>query len=427
MEARQMEIKAKVKKKHEEQGFVLMVALIVMVFLLLLAAPFLFQLSNDSRLTSKNCKSSLALSLAEAGIERTIWELNYGDISGWDGDSSERTLTISDFQTATGDVVGDIEISITDPEGDNPIIESNGRVAFGSSQIQTRIVQVGLGGFPAFSFGAFGNDGMYIDRQITLDSYDSRNGAYGGVNIGSEAYIGTNSTLSGGIWIDADSEIKGSVFSGYDSDPDQVVITDGSATIYGEKRSLHSAFVLPSVITPIGLPYRGDYSLDDNNLDTINVSGEYGSFSLGKNSTLRIEGDVILFITSDFYMDKNSVLEIASDASLTIYLGAGDFEMDAGAAMNNLSLDPSKLLVYGTGSFNGEIYMDQNTTFYGAIYASQGNVRLDASSGFYGAAVAKNVMIDVGAVIHYDKSLENLDILPSMGAFYEVKSWQEKK
>ncbi len=422
-----MEKKAKAKKKHEEQGFVLLVAIIVMVFLLLLVAPFLFQLSNDNILTRKSCKSSVALSLAEAGIERTIWELNYGDVTSWEGDSSLRTLTISDFQSSNGDVVGDIEISITDPESDNPIVESKGKVAFIGSQLEAKIVLVGLGGFPAFSFGAFGNDGIYIDRQITLDSYDSRNGAYGGVNIGSEANIGTNSGLSGGIWIDADSEIKGSVFSGYDSDPDLVVTVEASATIYGTKRSLHSAFGLPSVITPMGLPYRGDYSLDDNNLDTINVSGEYGSFSLGKNSTLRIEGDVILYITGDFYMDQNSVLEIASGASLTIYLGAGDFEMDAGAVMNNLSLDPSKLLVYGTGSFNGEIYMDQNTAFYGAIYASQGNVRLDASSGFYGAAVAKNVMIDVGAVIHYDKSLEDLEILPSMGAFYEVKSWQEKK
>jgi Tfp pilus assembly protein PilX len=422
-----MERKAKAKKKHEEQGFVFLIAVIVMVFLLLLVAPFLFQLSNDSRLNRKSCKSSVALSLAEAGIERTIWELNFGDISGWEGDSSERTLTISDFQTAAGAVVGDIEISITDPESDNPTVESKGKVAFLDSQLEAKIVLVGLGGFPAFSFGAFGDDGMFIDRQITLDSYDSRNGAYGGVNIGSEAHIGTNSVLSGGIWIDAASEIKGNVFSGYDSDPDQVVIANASATISGEKRSLHSVFVLPSVITPIGLPNRGDYSLDDDSLDTINASGEYGSFSLGKNSTLRIEGDVILSITGDFYMDQNSVLEIASGASLAIYLGAGDFEMDAGAAMNNLSLDPSKLLVYGTGSFNGEIYMDQNTAFYGAIYASQGNVRLDASSSFYGAAIAKNVMIDVGAVIHYDISLENLEILPSMGAFYEVKSWQEKK
>jgi hypothetical protein len=422
-----MEKKAIAKTKHEEQGFVLIVAVIVTVFMLLVVAPFLFQLSNDSRLATKTCKSSTALSLAEAGIERTIWELNYGDVTGWDGDSSERTLTISDFKTAAGAVVGDIEISITDPEGDYPVVESNGRVAYGGSQIQTRIVQVGLGGFSAFSFGAFGNDGIHIDRHITLDSYDSRNGAYGGVNIGSEAHIGTNSTLSGGIWIDADSEIKGSVFSGYDSDPDQVVTANASANIYGGKRSLNSACELPSVIAPMGLPYRGDYSLDDDSLDTINASGEYDSFSLGTNSTLTIEGDVILYITGDFYMDQNSVLEITADASLTIYLGEGDFEMDVGATMNNLSLDPSKLLVYGTGSFNGEIYMDQSTAFYGAIYAPQGNVRLDASSGFYGAAVAKNVMIDVGTVIHYDKSLLGQEILPSMGAFYEVKSWQEKK
>ena len=422
-----MEKKAIAKTKHEEQGFVFLLAVIVMVFMLLVVAPFLFQLSNDSRLATKTCKSSTALSLAEAGIERTIWELNYGDVTGWDGDSSERTLTISDFKTAAGAVVGDIEISITDPEGDYPLVESNGRVAYGDFQIQTRVVLVGLGGFPAFSFGAFGNDGIHIDRQITLDSYDSRNGVYGGVNIGSEAHIGTNSALSGSVWIDANSEIKGTVFSGYDSDPDQVITANASVTIYGGKRSLRDACELPLVTAPMGLPYRGDYSLDDDSLDTINANGEYGSFSLGTNSTLTIEGDVILYITGDFYMDVNSVLEIASDASLTIYLGAGGFDMDVGSAMNNLSLDPSKLLIYGTGSFNGEIYLDQGTAFYGAIYASQGNLRLDASGGFYGSAVAKNIMIDVGTVIHYDKSLLEQEILPSMGAFYEVKSWQEKK
>ena len=422
-----MERKTKAKKKHEEQGYIFIVAVIVMVFLLLLVTPFLFQLSNDSILATKSCKSSVALSLAEAGIERTIWELNYGDVTSWEGDSSERTLTISDFQTATGDVVGDIEISIADPEGDDPIVESNGRVAFGGSQIQTRVILVGLGGFPAFSFGAFGNNGIHIDRHITLDSYDSRNGVYGGVNIGSEAHIGTNSTLSGSVWIDANSEIKGTVFSGYDSDPDQVVSANASATIYGGKRSLRDVCELPSVTAPMGLSYRGDYSLDDDSLDTINANGEYGSFSLGSNSILTIEGDVILYITGDFYMDQNSVLEITSGASLTIFLGAGGFDMDVGATMNNLSLDPSKLLVYGTGSFNGEIYLDQGTAFYGAIYASQGNVRLDASGGFYGAVTAGNVMIDVGTVIHYDKSLLGQEILPSMGAFYEVKSWQEKK
>jgi len=421
-----MERKEISRKKHEEQGFALIVAIIFTASLLLLVTPFLFQLSNDNRLTQKSYKSSASLSLAEAGVERTIWELNYGDILTWEGDSSLRTLTISDFQTSGGSVIGDIEISITNPEEDHPVVVSTGKFTSGGPQQVVKTVRVQLGGFPAFYFGAFGNDGIQIDRQITVDSYDFRNGDYGGLNVGSKVYIGTNSTLSGGIWIDADSVINGNVISGYDSDPDQVITADPSANIYGIKRSLFTALELPSVLAPVGLSYRGDYSLDDNSLDTISDSGEYDSFSLGRNSTLRIDGEVTLYVTGDFYMDKNSEIEIASDASLTIYLGAGNFEMDAGTAMNNLSLDPTKLLIYGTGSFNGEIYMDQNTAFNGAIYASQGDVSLDVSVGFYGAVVAKNVTIDVGTVIHYDLSLEELEILPSMGALYEVKTWQEK-
>jgi Tfp pilus assembly protein PilX len=95
-------IKKDLKKRPEEKGFVLIVGLVVMAVLLLLAVPLLFQLSFENKLTNKSYKSSAALSLAEAGVERAIWELNYGDIATWDGDSSLRTMTISSFQTPDG-------------------------------------------------------------------------------------------------------------------------------------------------------------------------------------------------------------------------------------------------------------------------------------------------------------------------------------
>ena len=82
------------KRKNEEQGFVLIVGMLVMAVLLLLAIPFLYQLSFENKLTNKSYKSSAALSLAEAGVERAIWELNYGDIRTWAGDSSLRTMAI---------------------------------------------------------------------------------------------------------------------------------------------------------------------------------------------------------------------------------------------------------------------------------------------------------------------------------------------
>ena len=138
-----MKKNTKAKKRHKEQGVVLIIAVIMMAFLLLLVIPFLSQLSNDNMASRKFTKSSVALSLAEAGIERSIWEFNRGDILSWSGDDDLRTLILSDFQTSNGTVVGDIEISITDPEGDNPVIEATGSVAQGS-QTLSRIVRVAL-------------------------------------------------------------------------------------------------------------------------------------------------------------------------------------------------------------------------------------------------------------------------------------------
>jgi len=44
-----MERNKKVIKRQKEQGFVFVIAVIVMVSLFLLVTPFLFQLSNDSK------------------------------------------------------------------------------------------------------------------------------------------------------------------------------------------------------------------------------------------------------------------------------------------------------------------------------------------------------------------------------------------
>lgn len=79
------------KKIHganqEEKGIILVVSLLFTVALLILITPFLFKLSGENRNTDRTFKAMAAINLAEAGVERAIWELNYGDISTWSGDS----------------------------------------------------------------------------------------------------------------------------------------------------------------------------------------------------------------------------------------------------------------------------------------------------------------------------------------------------
>ena len=132
-----------VKMRNEEEGFVLIVSTIIMSLFLLLAVPFLTQMSMEYRLNEKSSQSIVALSLAEAGIERAIWEFNKGDVSSWSGDDDLRALVLSSFKTSNGTVMGDIKISIADPEGDNPILEATGTVPMGSRNVE-KIIRVEL-------------------------------------------------------------------------------------------------------------------------------------------------------------------------------------------------------------------------------------------------------------------------------------------
>ncbi|NOR54464.1 MAG: hypothetical protein GQ536_10330, partial [Candidatus Aminicenantes bacterium] len=135
--------KKNLKNKREERGFILVVGLIITTFLLLLAIPFMFKINTERRLSDKSLKTLSALSLAEAGIERAIWEMNEGDLLAWSGDSDLRTIAINGFQSSAGSAIGDIQISVIDPEGDTPVIEATGSVPFGSNTI-TRTIRVGL-------------------------------------------------------------------------------------------------------------------------------------------------------------------------------------------------------------------------------------------------------------------------------------------
>ncbi len=419
------------KKQQGNQGFILFTSVIVILLMLLLAGPFLFQLSNDNRSTKRSSRSLVALSLAEAGVERAIWELNYGDVASWEGDSSLRTLTISDFQTATGDVVGDIEIKVTDPEGDNPVIESTGSVVLSGSQTvearTTRVVLEGEEPPPIFNYALFGGKGgVDLGSNAEIDSFDSTLGDYGGSNIGSEGDVGTNASTYGCVFLNSNAKIYGSVVSGIGSDPETDIVIQSNATISGVKQSLTREKDMSSVPAPEDLIFRGDYYLDGNNSATISESGEYSSFNLSSNAKVTITADVTLYISGDFSMRNKTNIEIADGVTAKIYLG-GSFDQRSNTSINNLSEDPTKLMVFGTDSFTGEMEWNSNSDFWGAVYVPKADVRFRSNTDFYGSIIGKSFDLNSNARIHYDKALAELNFdVDSEEIFFEVKSWQEK-
>jgi len=422
-EIKEMTIK---RGQKEEKGAILLIAVIILMFLLLLSFPFLFQMSTEYKIAEKTYKSFAALNLAEAGIDRAIWELNHGDITTWPGDSSSRTMTLTDFQASGGKVIGDVEITVTEPESDNPVVESIGKVAYSDTLEVSKATRVVLNRseFAPFTYAAFGDEGIVTNVDTDTNSYDSRVGPYGvDGNTSSWGNIGTNSVADGGVTLNDDSEISGNAYSGPESDPDLVIVLNGTSEIYKNKLSLSKSKKMVSIPAPQNLDSQGFYTLTGAVEDTINQSGEYSGFVLSDSAKTTITGDITLYINGEFLMNSNSTLEIAPTSTVTIYLGGESFEISGGAKLNNVSLDPTKLLILGTDGCNGTMHWGSSSLFYGAIYVPKATVEYWTTKDLYGSLVAKKLISNAHYDIHFDIALFGFKII---GDPYAVKSWQEK-
>jgi hypothetical protein len=335
-------------------------------------------------------------------------------------------MAISSFQTPDGHVIGDIEIMVEDPDGDNPVVSSSGRVTLIESRVLFKCARVVLEEekYKPWLNGIFGDEELDFSSNSIVDSYDSRNGTYGGYNMGSEGHVGTNGTDYGCIDLASNARIYGNAVSGPESNPADVIITWGNAEIFGELDSLSEPNAMPSVPLPESLLYSGDYFLGGNDSDTIDESGVYTSFRLDSNARVTITADVTLFITGEFSMSSNSQLDIADGIKVTIYLG-GSFIQHSNTQINNLSEDPTNLLIMGTDTFNGEMEWNSNSQFWGSVYVPKADVHLNSNADFYGSISGKSFECDSNSKIHYDLALAALELDGTDGTPFIVKSWQE--
>lgn len=424
-------MKKKVRKHPpKERGAVLIIALLVALMMLLLAMPFLTKLSGQYSISVKSYRQLAALNLAEAGVERAIWELNHGNITNWEGDDNLRTMTISSFQASGGTEVGDIVIEAIGLGIDNPVIQSTGRVPhIGTTSVDKtiRVVLEVSGGQSLFDYGIFGDEGVELAGNAQTDSYDSREGEYGDDNVGDQGDAGTNASHYSCLFLRNNSDINGDAIVGPGADPASVIVTQNNSGISGEKSALDEEKELPLIPAPAGLPWRGAYTVGHNDTDIIIENGEYMSFVLESNSKVTITTDVTLYISGEFDMKSNTQLEIAEGVTLTIYLG-GTFKQNSNSQINNLSQDPAKLQIYGTENFTSTMTLKSNSSLYGAVYVPDAKVHYHSNADFFGSVVADYVEIDSNARLHYDLALANLaSIYSGESTSYRVKSWQEKR
>ena len=404
-------------------------ALLVSVFMAIMALPFVVKFSSRMRITEKSFGSLAALNLAEAGLERAIWEMNSGSISSWSGTLDERTLNISNFAASNGTVIGNISTTVYNPQGLTPVIESTGTaVHIGAPSVSKTLRVVLQGGAPAplFNFGLFGGvGGVNIGSGAVIDSYDSRLGVYGGTNVHNNANIATNSIYYGAINLGNNSIINGDAMTGTGSDPNDVIIQGMGSDITGEKVALDDPKVLPSVPVPTGLVNRGNLSVSGTST-TISQSGQYGNLTLAKNARVTITSNVTLYVSGAFTLNNNAEFRINPGCSVTLNFG-GSWSLNSNCMINNMNQDPTKLVMLGTDTFSGSKTFCNTFTTYAAMYFPNANINFANTAAIYGSIIARQFMIGNNMQVHYDEALASLQTGLSSGtSAFEMRSWQER-
>lgn len=413
------------------RGAALLVTLITLVVLVLFCAGYMSMVSTERRMTNLTWNSTVAINVAEAGIEAAIWEFEYGgedflEDEGWAGEDPK---TMSDtLMDSSGNAVGDYTVSASGFTFDTRMIDSTGFVPTQAQPLVQRRVVVELSPNYIFPMAAFGLEGVKMDSNATTDSFDSRLGLYGGGNVGSNGDIGTNATSTSppAIWLSSNALADGDAFCGPEGDPEQAIVTQSSSDITGSEEPLSEEQVPFYPTPPSGLIVSGSISL--SGVDTMTISGnrQYSSIYLDGDSILTIDANSILYITGTLEMESNSQVHITNGAEVDIYVD-GRIYMDSNTQVNNTTKDPTKLTLYGTAALtddgsNPGVELDSNADFYGAVYAPNATIEVDSNASMCGALFGKYIHLDSNAQLHFDEALNGFGA-PYNG--FKTSSWQE--
>jgi hypothetical protein len=395
--------KSRKASRQQEKGAAMVMALFFSAALLLVATPSLFKLTTMKGLTEKSHKTLAALNLAEAGIDRAIWELNSGDISTWSGDSQIRTFSFDSFQPHGGGIDGNVSVTVLDPFGENPLIESSGQISSQPSIQVGKAVRVMLKEkeIPFFDFGVFGNESVTIAPNLNI--------------LGS---VGTNGTGAGAITVASNSTVNGDIICGPGGDPEVAMDIDENSSVTGNIDSAVEFKDFPDVIVPEGLPYMGDVEIANDTL-TISENGDYSSLVIGQNSQLIISGDVTLHVSGLFSLGSNTELLITEGSSLTLYL-SGSLDMNSNCIVTNADHDSTKLKFYGTEYLDNNIQFDSNAAFHGAVYMPYSDLTISSNIDFYGSVYGRNIYLNANVYVSYQEDHEDFS-----SRRLEIKSWQE--
>ena len=351
--------------------------------------------------SGKQVAATQAFWLAEAGIQKTIDQLNNGGLVSAEWEETESGSNIFESkEPLTINSQGYFEISVDELDSAFPEITSYGYIpivgadankeAKNYAQRNIRVTMYEN----AFHFGVLGDDLVRIQQS---------DNAF----IDSDVASNKNITTEGQVIVDGD------VYYGPEG---EFVYKDKLVTINGETTQNDNPIPLPDVVVPQELV---DLTYSTLTPPTLS-SGNYKFESFKLTGDLTIEGTANIYITSTLEITGGQFI-IEGGGAVNIYVD-GDVNI-GGNAMVNTEGTPANLILYSNEEIT--IKFSGGAEFYGAVYAPHAEINISGTAQetkIYGAIVGNTINFKGNYTLEYDENLENVVYADKR---YSLYSWRE--
>ncbi len=263
-----------------------------------------------------------------------------------------------------------------------------------------------------FEWGAFGDEGLTLDSNASIDSYDSLAGPYNDSNgSGSNTYANANGRVGSNadIQLDQNSDVHGDAVPGVAG----TVTINGNATVSGSTVSSTQVVDMPDLDIPT-IASSGVLSIAGG-ASSVLGSGDhhFSQFDLGVGATLTVTGPATVIFDS-FEMASNSELIVDGSSGPVEFYVIDDYVINSNTLIASTTYDPADITFY-LNSDNiidpnvnvdvDEVDFNSNAQLYGTIYAPNAAIIVNSNFELFGALVARRVHLDSNSKVHFDENL----------------------
>jgi hypothetical protein len=261
-------------------------------------------------------------------------------------------------------------------------------------------------------FAAFGKDGLTMDSNARVDSYETSAGTYASQALngsGSDLHAAENGDIgsNGSILMDSNTKVWGDANSG----PGEATTVTGNAVVTGSTTPMQDPVVLPPLVVP-SFPSLGNLSISGtSSIGPGNFA--YGNLRGAASSTINVIGPAVI-VATNFELRSNAKMLIDStNGPVQIYV-IDDFILNSNTVLRPLNYQPEDLEVNllsdnildpGVVVQLDDLGFESNAVMYGTILAPEARIEFNSNFELFGAVMAREVHLDSNSRIHFDEDL----------------------